>query len=319
VLTAKSSTDHLWRLCGTVEKSQNRAPAESMILQDTVAQAATVFRTKARKLLTRRSLALLLGIAGRSLAAQTETPNYEKYLLQGVQFEKEQRYSNAEKAYVAALCEAEQQFGPEHFYVADVLIHLGALRTQKHDYSGALAAFERSLSITEKTFGSQNVAVGLVLTNIAEIYHKQERYGMAEPLYRRALAILETSVGRAHRYTAIAETGMAMLRLVQHRNSEAEELLERAIPVLESSHQTDDPTLLIALTNLAEAYRIDGRYGKAEPLYRRSLAMVESRPVLITQEVSLGLVHFPVMLRKMKRKAEARELEMQMKSILPKR
>ena len=75
--------------------------------------------------------------------------------------------------------------------------------------------------------------------------------------------------------------------------------------------------LVIALTNLAEAYRIYGRYSKAEPLYRRCLAIVEVRPSLRTEEISFGLSHFPLMLRKMKRKAEARVLQTQMKNILP--
>ena len=58
--------------------------------------------------------------------------------------------------------------------------------------------------------------------------------------------------------------------------------------------------------------------GRSWPFYRRALGMVEEKPALRTDEISFGLSHFPPMLRKMKRKNEARELDAQIKSILPK-
>jgi hypothetical protein len=54
------------------------------------------------------------------------------------------------------------------------------------------------------------------------------------------------------------------------------------------------------------------------PFYRRVLEMVEAKPALTTGEISLGLSHLPTMLRKMKRRGEARELDALIKSILPK-
>jgi tetratricopeptide (TPR) repeat protein len=111
---------------------------------------------------------------------------------------------------------------------------------------------------------------------------------------------------------------MARLFLAQRRNTEAEALLQNAIPVLENSRQPDDPCLAIALTNLAEAYRIDGRYAKAEPFYRQVLAIVRQNPEQENAEIVEGLNHFSAMLRKTKRKAEARDLDHQIKSILPK-
>jgi len=89
-------------------------------------------------------------------------------------------------------------------------------------------------------------------------------------------------------------------------------------PSWKSSRQPDDPCLAIALTNLAEAYRIDGRYAKAEPYYRQVLAIVRENPEQKNAEIVEGLNHFTAMLRKTKRKAEARDLDNQIQSILPK-
>jgi tetratricopeptide (TPR) repeat protein len=257
----------------------------------------------------------LRGTAEVALAYQ-EHPrlaSWETYLDHALQLQKQGHYREAEEAYVSAMREAER-LGLDDPVVARVYMNLGRLRTLQYDYSGARLAFEHSLSIAEKTFGEDYFTAGLIL-NIAITYQQQRQYAAAEPLYRRALRILELAPGPAHPYTAVAETAMAKLLLVQHRNTEAEALLNKAVAVFERSHEPDDPNLSIALVCLAEAYRTDGRYAKAEPLYRRALAMAEEQPALRTDEISAGLTHFPSMLRKMKRKAEARELDTQMKNI----
>jgi tetratricopeptide (TPR) repeat protein len=242
--------------------------------------------------------------------------SWETYLDHALQLQKEGHYRDAEEAYASAMREAER-LGLDDPAVARVYMNLGRLRNLQHDYSAARMAFERSLRIAEKAFGQDYFAAGLIM-NIAITYQQQGQYGAAEPLYRRALCILESTPGPAHPYTAVAETAMAKLLLIQHRNTEAEALLNKAVAVFESSHEPDDQNLSIALVCLAEAYRTDGRYAKAEPLYRRALAIVEGRPTLRTDEISVGLTHFPPMLRRMKRKAEARELDAQIRKILPK-
>jgi len=248
--------------------------------------------------------------------AQTQPPSWEQYLDQAIELQNAGRLVDAEEAYGAAMREAER-LGADDPAVARVSLNLSRLRILQHDYTGARLALERTLGITERAFGPEYSEDGLILTNLAMIHHLQGRYAKAEALYGRALAILEKSLGPAHRYTAQTEAGMAKLFLAQGRNTEAEALFEKAIPVLEISKEPDDPGLAIALISLAEAYRNDGRYSKAEPLYRRVMAIVEDKPGLRTEEVRIGLLRFPAMLRKMKRRTEARELDEQLKTLLP--
>ena len=62
----------------------------------------------------------------------------------------------------------------------------------------------------------------------------------------------------------------------------------------------------------------DGRYARAEPLFRQALDLVVQEPGTATEEIRAGLGHFPAMLRKMKRKSEAQELQAPFKTLLSK-
>ena len=247
---------------------------------------------------------------------QSQVARYKQHVAQGLELHKQGRYAEAAAAYDIALREVERQLGPDDLAAAEVLVYIGCLHSAQQEYAAAQAAFERALAITEKARAPEDAWLGLVLTNLALAQQKQGYNGRAELVYRRALAILLKTLGPGDLYTAVAELGMAKLLVGQRRNTEAEPLFEAAIPVLETK-AADDPNLVIAIINLAEAYRIDGLYAKAEPFYRRALAIVTQSPTFQTDEVSQGLRHFPEMLRKMKRKSEARDLDAQLKAILP--
>jgi len=251
---------------------------------------------------------------------RTETPwaTYERYLHEGARLQKEGRYAEAATAYSAALDEAEQQLGPEHITIAEILVNIGTLRALQRQDAKARAAFERSLEIREKALGADHLQVGFTLLTIAMLTHKQGQYAAAEAMYRRALPILENKLGPEHERTALLKASLGKLYLSQRRNTEAELWLEKAIPVLEKAGESEQSRLVVALNDLAEAYQRDGRYEKAEPLYARVLSAVEQRPAAMNDEIRTGLRGYVQMLRKMKRKPEARHLEVQLKAMLPK-
>ena len=240
----------------------------------------------------------------------------EPHLDRALQLQGQGLYIEADVEYQAALCDAER-FGPDHLGVAHIYIHLGRLRTLQHKYSEALTAFERSLGIVEKSSESDNLEAGLIVGNIAMIHHAEGHYRIAESLYRRAITILTRDLQPRDVRTVTIKTGLAKLMLAQRRYEEGEALFEETIPVLETAQPLNHTNLAISLINLAEAYRADGRYSRAEPLYRSVLAMVEGKPELKFAEIMLGLDHFPAMLREMKRKVEAQELEIQIRKLTP--
>jgi tetratricopeptide (TPR) repeat protein len=274
-----------------------------------------LFPMKGRLVL--RFLVGILSAVALSLGAPPQTAIYEQYIHQATQYQKEGRYAQAEAAYTAALEDIELKLGPEHVAAAQVLVNIGTVRALQHDDSGAKKAFDRSLALTERAFGAEHLQVGLTLLTIAMLTHKQGHYATAEPLYRRALTILEKNLGPVHERTALLKASMAKLYLVQGRNSDAEALLEEAIPVLENAGEPDEATLMVALAALGDAYLRDGRYSKAEPLYNRVLARSREKPQAMNDEIQLGLRAYARMLRKMKRKTEAREIEEQLKTMFP--
>jgi tetratricopeptide (TPR) repeat protein len=259
-------------------------------------------------------LASSLGAAGPTPVVPSAD---EQYFHHGLQLQKEGRYTEAVEMYTAALDEVERRLGPESIASAQILINIGTVRALQHDDLRAKTAFEQALNITEKALGSEHVQVGLTLLTVAMLTHKEGHYAAAEQLYRRAFTILEKNLGSLHERTGFLEASMARLYLVQRRNSEAEALLEKAIPVLENAGEPDEATLVVALADLAEAYRQDGRYAKAGPLYAHILAMVQQKPQELNHDIRTSLRAYVHMLRKMKRKTEARELDQQLKTMRP--
>jgi tetratricopeptide (TPR) repeat protein len=110
-------------------------------------------------------------------------------------------------------------------------------------------------------------------------------------------------------------SSLAEVYLAQRRNTEAESLYEQIIPRIERTFGTDRD-LVKALITLAEAYQADGRYEKAELLYRRVLVILDGRPRLTTGATFTAVEHYEEMLRKLKRKAEAQEVNRELNSIL---
>jgi tetratricopeptide (TPR) repeat protein len=255
------------------------------------------------------------GVLGTSVQAQPS--DYEKYLQQGSQFQDQGRYAEAEAAYVNAWQDFEQRSGPKYPLGVRILDSLGSVQVARRDYDSARATFQRSLAICEQARGPADPNFALVLADIAVTHHMQGRNAIAESMYHRALQILQQRAPAPESvYVGLVQLGLAKLLLTQRRNTEAEDLLERAVPLFNTSGAKAEEAE--ALTFLAEAYQMDGRYTKADPLYRRVLAMVEDERTLGREGVTLGLRHYAEMLRKMKRKTEARQVRVQVEALAPK-
>jgi tetratricopeptide (TPR) repeat protein len=69
------------------------------------------------------------------------------------------------------------------------------------------------------------------------------------------------------------------------------------------------------LTNLAALYCSKGRHAEAEPLFHRALSIAENALGPQNPLVGRVLADYAVLLRKTKRKTEARQLELRAKAI----
>jgi tetratricopeptide (TPR) repeat protein len=219
------------------------------------------------------------------------------------------KYAEAGPLYQRALRILEQVQGLDHPDVAYPLNGLADLYREQGKYDEAEPLFQRALHIWERAYGPEHTLVAAPLNNLAIIYHEQGKYAEAEPLYQRALHIREQALGPDHPDVAYPLNGLANLYRRQGKVAEAEPLYQRALRIREQALGTDHPEMAYPLTGLAVLYANQGKYAEAELLYRRALsirvqALGADHP--LTREI---VRNYADLLRKMRREAEASELE----------
>src|SRR5437867_2067705 len=111
----------------------------------------------------------------------------------GAKYHQEAKYTEAEKAYLIALQEAEH-FLNQSLRLSMSLNNLAFLYYDQGRYSEAEPLYLRALNLREQCLGPEHSEVGLTLNNLADLYRTQALYIKAEPLYLRALAILEKAL-----------------------------------------------------------------------------------------------------------------------------
>ena len=106
----------------------------------------------------------------------------------------EGRMADAERAYEAALDEADA-FPPGDPRLTATLSTLARVYCLQGKYDLAEPLCRRALAIKEKTLGPAHSDVAATLKDLVDILRAQGKTEEAEPLYRRALAILERAIG----------------------------------------------------------------------------------------------------------------------------
>jgi tetratricopeptide (TPR) repeat protein len=110
----------------------------------------------------------------------------------------EGNYLEVELVYKRSLPILEKTLGPNHPYVALVLMYLGKDYLAQNKYSDAERVMQRALAIMEKSPEKNRIGVANALSGLALVYYKQGKYSEAEPLFKRALAIAEKRLGPNH-------------------------------------------------------------------------------------------------------------------------
>ncbi len=192
---------------------------------------------------------------------------------QGMLYNYQGRYGEAEPLHIQALSIKEQKLGKDHPQVAASLNNLAELYRAQGRFSDAEPLYVRSLSISEQHLEKDHPNIAAILNNLALLYVAQGRFSEAEPLCIQALTIWEKQLGTDHPDVATSLDNLAGLYFAQGRLSEAEPLYVQAIKVSEQQLGKDHPAVATSLNNLAELYYAQGRYSEAEPLSVRSLSI----------------------------------------------
>jgi tetratricopeptide (TPR) repeat protein len=154
-----------------------------------------------------------------------------------------------------------------------------------------------------------------LLHNFAALQHAQRRYSEAETLYAQALKAAETVFGPQSQEVALLLNNLGMLLADSGKSQEAGAHLERALAIWESALPSNHPDVARALTNLAAFYCSTGKYSTAEPLFHRALSSAENGLGPENPLLAKILAEYAVLLRKTKRKKEAKLFETRARTI----
>lgn len=239
---------------------------------------------------------------------------------------KEQRWSEAEVSFQAALKEAES-LGPQNPVLGMTLYYLASTEEKQGRPTEAEPLFRRALDIFDAQSKVNDPEVahvhGLTLNDLAVMYairassaasrsSKQRQLQEAEGLLLRALTIREESDP--------SQVGQTLSNLTQlymdlGRWTEATTSAQRAVSFYERERGPEDEEVVYQLDRLADIYLQQGRIDEAEPVIRRVVASMEKARGPNDQRIATRLESYAVTLRKAGREAEAREVETRARAI----
>jgi tetratricopeptide (TPR) repeat protein len=226
----------------------------------------------------------------------------------GVLYSTGGKYGEAEQSYLEALRISEKNLGPENYGLIGVLDRLGLLYRDQNKYPQAEPMFQRSLAIREKLLGPWHSDVAPTLDNLAMTYYREKKYREAEPLYKRSLAIWEQTQGPDSAFVAVSLDNLASLYCAQQRFATAEPLYMRSLKIREKDSLTSLETLALLNDALNQP-------NKADLFYKRALLIGEQGMGGEHPEVAEIMETYAVLLRNLKRPAEASRVEAKAREI----
>ncbi len=245
--------------------------------------------------------------------------------------------------------DAAEQFGPANVRLAVVLNELGAVYAHLDDLSQAERCYRMSVATWRAVPGVQEVNLIAPLTHLSLIYVARHEYSRAERTALQALDLANANLGADHpaaaailaslanlRYTqgdlegaaTRAEQSLAIMRkqpagielataldnlgaiyMAQKRAEQAAPMFAEAIAVLTGCNQPEHPVWVRVLKDESGVHTEAGDYGQAEAELIRALALAEKVLPPNHPETAAVLRTYAQLLRKTRRKSEARKLE----------
>ena len=167
----------------------------------------------------------------------------------------------------------------------------------------------REIAVEETSYGPAHENVATYLDRLAMVYFIEKRYADAQPLYERSLPIWDATLDPDDPQLAASLDNLAVIPLPRNNSPRP----SRSIAARLRSAKKGD---VISMNNLALTLEAQDNYAAAEKLYQRAVTIAERIPNLpgktnvgeaVVLKKTLG--NYAIMLRKLKRDAEAVKLE----------
>lgn len=182
-------------------------------------------------------------------------------------------YPRAEELNRRVLPLYRQARGDGHPSVADVIVNLGAVRSEMGDFAGAAGHYREALRITQAWYGADHPKTASNLTMLGRALVRLDEAGEALAALERAIAIQERHFGANHPRVASALNETATLARSLGRLDEAETAYRRAGRIWRETHGPHHYLNGVAASNLASVALDRGRLTEAEALMRDALAI----------------------------------------------
>ena len=163
--------------------------------------------------------------------------------------------------------------GERHALVAEDLINLGAIETERGKYADAERYYREALAITESWFGRDHYQTASNLTQLGRSLVYQKRFDEASVILQRALAIQERVFGPDHPRVASAVNDLGNIAVQTGRLDEAEAAFTRMGNIYRKTYGAKHFLIATATSNLGGVFVARKDYKRAEALYRQAVAM----------------------------------------------
>ncbi len=249
------------------------------------------------------------------LAALSETPESASLLGTLASVEQDMgEYLEAERSYLHALGVATRsQVDIERI---TILNNLGTLYLDTRQYSKAERVRDDLERMGPGAFESYPALSALLQNLIASLEHARNRDDEAARHYEQALRLFRSAQGPVSIDAAIVESNLGTLYWEAGQYGPAGDLFRQSIRDIKTASGPQNPALVRSLINLAGCENMSGHPNEAEALARSAVELSGKilgldHPVTARAELQLASV-----LRKLRRKTEARELEKRAQALL---
>ena len=221
----------------------------------------------------------------------------------------EHRYPDADKAYQAALAQAEN-FDPGDPRLSATLYGLGIDYYVERRYEEAEPLLLRVVELREVTAKPDSDLVKALL-QLAELYRATHHLRKAESLYRKALVFSKDLPSADSVTTATIYLDLGLMYAEQDLLKDAETAYVQAIAKFQNAEGSARTGLGFSNLNLAQIYEAQNKFVEAEPLYQRAIAAFEEASGPNSANLANALDSYAGLLKKMDRKAEASKAKKQ--------
>jgi len=215
----------------------------------------------------------------------------------------EHRYKDADRAFQAALVQAEN-FEPGDPRLSATLFGLGIDYYVERRYEESEPLLLRVVELREVE-ATPTPDLVKALLQLAELYRATRHLGKAESLYRKALTVSKDLPNADAATTATIYLDLGLLYSDQEHMQNAEDAYLEAISSFQKADGTANIGLGFSNLNLGQIYEAQNKFAEAEPRYLQAITAFEQASGQNTSNVATALDNYARLLRKMNRKAEA--------------